>query len=92
MKHYPRLAFAVGAVIAALSLPAAAADTVTLTFWHNHPEWKDRVQKILDKFEAANPGIQIQLEEIPGPDYTAKMNTALAAGEAPDIIELRPAP
>jgi ABC-type glycerol-3-phosphate transport system substrate-binding protein len=86
-----RLAFA-GAVVAALSLPAFAADTVTLTFWHNHPEWKARVQKILDKFQAENPGIVIQLEEIPGPDYTAKMNTALAAGEAPDIIELRPGP
>ncbi len=72
--------------------PAAYAADVTLTFWHNHPEWKDRVQKILDKFEAKNPGIHIQLEEIPGPDYTAKMNTALAAGEAPDIIELQPGP
>ena len=76
-----------GAIVSALSLPALAADQVTLTFWHNHPEWKARVQKILDKFQAENPGIQIQLEEIPGPDYPAKMNTALAAGEAPDIIE-----
>ena len=81
-----------GAIFSALSLPALAADTVTLTFWHNHPEWKARIQKILDKFQAENPGIQIQLEEIPGPDYSPKMNTALAAGEAPDIIELRPGP
>jgi len=82
----------VGACLACLAWPAQAADQVTLTFWHNHPEWKERVQKILDKFEAANPGIHIQLEEIPGPDYSPKMNTALAAGEAPDIIELRPGP
>ena len=81
-----------GAIVSALSLPALAADQVTLTFWHNHPEWKARVQKILDKFQAENPGIQIQLEEIPGPDYPPKMNTALAAGEAPDILELRPGP
>ena len=81
-----------GAIVSALSLPALAADQVTLTFWHNHPEWKARVQKILDKFQAENPGIQIQLEEIPGPDYSPKMNTALAAGEAPDILELRPGP
>lgn len=81
-----------GAIVSVLSLPAVAADPVTLTFWHNHPEWKARVQKILDKFQAENPGIQIQLEEIPGPDYSPKMNTALAAGEAPDILELRPGP
>src|ERR1700682_1308171 len=67
-----------GAIVSVLSLPALAADPVTLTFWHNHPEWKARVQKILDKFQAENPGIQIQLEEIPGPDYSPKMNTALA--------------
>jgi raffinose/stachyose/melibiose transport system substrate-binding protein len=80
------------AMLAAFAVPLRAAEPVTLTLWHNHPEWKERVQKILDKFEAANPGIHIQLEEIPGPDYTARMNTALAAGEAPDIIELRPGP
>ena len=82
---------AAGLLASALALPAAA-ETVTLTFWHNHPEWKSRVEKILAKFEAANPDIKIQIEEIPGPDYTPKMNTALAAGEAPDIIQLRPGP
>jgi raffinose/stachyose/melibiose transport system substrate-binding protein len=80
-----------GVALSSLALPALA-DPVTLTFWHNHPEWKDRVQKILDAFEAENPDIKIQLEEIPGPQYTAKMNTALAAEEAPDIIQLRPGP
>ena len=41
--------------VSALAAPAFAADPVTLTFWHNHPEWKDRVQAILDKFEVENP-------------------------------------
>jgi raffinose/stachyose/melibiose transport system substrate-binding protein len=81
-----------GAFVSLLQMPVQAADTTTLTFWHNHPEWKERVQKIIDKFEAQNPGIHVQLEEIPGPEYSPKMNTALAAGEAPDIIELRPGP
>src|SRR5258708_18971638 len=79
-------------LVSPLAAPASAADQVTLTFWHNHPEWKERVQAILDKFEQQNPGIHIQLQEIPGPDYTPKMNTALTAGEAPDIIELQPGP
>jgi len=88
-KHLRRLAVL---ALTTWAMPALAADQVTLTFWHNHPEWKDRVQAILDKFEAENPGIHIQLDEIPGPDYTPKMNTALTAGEAPDIIELQPGP
>jgi raffinose/stachyose/melibiose transport system substrate-binding protein len=87
-KHLKRLAL-IGIATAALAAPAYA-DTVTLSFWHNHPEWKDKIQPILDKFEAENPDIKIQLTEIPGPSYLAKMNTALTAGEAPDIIELQP--
>lgn len=70
--------------------PAAAAEPVTLVVWHNHPEWKDRVQVILDAFESEHPNINIALEEIPGPDYTIKRNTAVAAGEAPDIFGYAP--
>ena len=69
-----------------LSLPAVAQDRVTLTLWHNHPEWKDRVTAILAKFEAQHPNIHIDLTGDAGASYVPRMNTALAAGEAPDII------
>jgi len=72
------------------SAPAASGEKVTLTMWHNHPEWKDRVQKILDAFEQENPNIHIQLEEIPGPDYGVRRNTAITAGEAADLIAFAP--
>ncbi|WP_368188481.1 ABC transporter substrate-binding protein [Aestuariibius sp. HNIBRBA575] len=67
--------------------PAFAQD-VTLTMWHNHPEWKDRAEAILDAFEAEHPNITIELEEIAGTNYSARLNTALAAGEAPDLFGL----
>ena len=81
--------------------PAAGGDTdaaasvtadavVTLVMWHNHPEWKDRVQAVLDVFEEEHPNIHIELEEIPGPNYQVKRNTALTAGEAPDFIAFSP--
>src|SRR5215203_5724980 len=63
-----------------------AGEKVTLTMWHNHPEWKDRVQAILDVFEQENPNIHVELVEIPGPDYGVKLNTAVTAGEAADLI------
>ncbi|UWQ17221.1 ABC transporter substrate-binding protein [Jannaschia sp. M317] len=75
------------AIALSAALPAFAQD-VTLTMWHNHPEWKDRAQAILDAFEAENPGIKIDLEEIAGTNYSARLNTALAAGEAPDLFGL----
>ncbi|SHH65755.1 extracellular solute-binding protein [Cognatishimia maritima] len=76
----------------ALSAGAAQADDVTLTMWHQHPEWKAATQAILDAFEAENPGIKIDLEEIAGTNYSARLNTALAAGEAPDLFALPAGP
>jgi ABC-type glycerol-3-phosphate transport system substrate-binding protein len=72
------------------SSAGAAAEKVTLVMWHNHPEWKSRVQAILDVFEKENPLIHIDLQEIPGPDYTVKRNTAMTAGEGPDLIAFSP--
>jgi ABC-type glycerol-3-phosphate transport system substrate-binding protein len=82
----------VGVLLASTALPALAQDKTVLTMWHNHPEWKDRVEAILAKFEAENPTIDIQLEEIAGTNYTTRLNTALAAGEAPDLFGLSPGP
>lgn len=79
-------------ILAATSSFALAQDKVNLTMWHNHPEWKDRVQAILDRFEEKHPNIAIQLEEISGTNYSARLNTALAAGEAPDLFGLNPGP
>lgn len=81
------------ALLASALLPLAGAaraqSATTLSFWHNHPEWKDRVVAILKRFEAANPTIRIDLQEMPVTAYVPRMNTALAAGEAPDVMALR---
>ena len=82
----------IGALFASTALSAFADDKIVLTMWHNHPEWKARVEAILAKFEEQNPGIDIQLEEIAGTNYTTRLNTALAAGEAPDLFGLSPGP
>jgi raffinose/stachyose/melibiose transport system substrate-binding protein len=81
-----------GALLATTAVTAFAQDKVVLTMWHNHPEWKDRVLPILARFEEQHPNIEIQLEEIAGTNYTTRLNTALAAGEAPDLFALAPGP
>lgn len=83
---------AVAVLLASTALNAIGQDKVVLTMWHNHPEWKDRVEAILAKFEEQNPTIDIQLEEIAGPNYQVRVNTALAAGEAPDLFMRSPGP
>lgn len=94
-KHGPIKAGLVAASIAiclgGTSL-AQAADTVTLSMWHQHPEWREKTEAILSAFEQAHPDIKIDLEEIAGTNYTARLNTALAAGEAPDLFGLPAGP
>ncbi|MEO6395907.1 MAG: extracellular solute-binding protein [Devosia sp.] len=92
VKHKLMKGLLVGILLASTALPSLAQDKTVLTMWHSHPEWKDRVEAILAKFEEENPTIDIQLEEIAGTNYTTRLNTALAAGEAPDLFGLNPGP
>ena len=71
---------------------AAPAEVVTLTMWGNHPEWKDRVTPIIAAFEAEHPNIKIELDQKPTDQYAVALNTALAGGDAPDLIGFYPGP
>jgi multiple sugar transport system substrate-binding protein len=45
-------------------------------------------QEIIAQFEAENPDILIQLEAVAGSDYYARLLTQIAAGDAPDIMQI----
>ena len=53
-----------GILVVSTTMSAIAADKVVLSMWHNHPEWKDRVHAIIDKFEGKHPNIEIELQKI----------------------------
>ena len=92
-RNLTRRRFAQAAAFAVSSpLPALAQQPVKLTLWHNHPEWKERVIAILNRFEALHPNIKIDLQELPSSAYVPRINTALAAGEGPDIVALNAGP
>lgn len=69
-----------------------ATEVTTLTMWGNHPEWKDRVAPIIAAFEAEHPNIKIELDMKPTDQYAVALNTALAGGDAPDLIGFYPGP
>lgn len=52
-------------LLSAVAVCASAQDQMTP--WHNHPECKGSVAAILQKFEAANLNIHVELQEIPIP-------------------------
>jgi len=64
---------------------------VSMTFWHNSTTgpgkayWEDTVAA----FEAANPGVTIDVQSIQNEDMDGKLQTALNSGDAPDIFMAR---
>lgn len=45
-------------------------------------------QQIIDQFEAENPDIVVELESVEGRDYYGRLLTDIAAGNAPDIMQI----
>lgn len=45
-------------------------------------------QQIIEAFEKENPDILVQLEAVSGNDYYTRLLTQIAAGDAPDIIQI----
>src|SRR3712207_9060125 len=71
------------------TIGANAQEAVTITMWGNHPEWRDPMLEILAAFEEANPGITVEFTAVPGPDYPAKVQTAVAGGAPSDVLGLQ---
>lgn len=80
-------------VIAALGVTAAgcgseggsAADESTITWWS--PNWDTpKAEELIEKFEAENPDIQIEMVETTNDTLANKVKTALDSGSAPDVI------
>jgi multiple sugar transport system substrate-binding protein len=71
--------------------PALAADTTTLSFptWQaEEPGFADFWKESTKAFESANPGVHIDLQQIPYKEFNDQMTIRFAAGTPPDIVEL----
>ena len=76
-------------MIFALAAPAASADGVDITLW-TYPvgQWGNQevVDELIAGFEAANPGIKVEVQYLAYADGDDKVNTALEGHNAPDLI------
>lgn len=79
------------ATAAGLAAPAVrAADPRRVVFWHNYTQKarSDFLRGVADRFEAANPGVKVEIEVVPFPAYQEKWVTAQAGGTLPDVTTL----
>ena len=70
----------------AVEAPADEPVNLTLSFWGSDLDTQV-YQKRVDMFTAKNPNIKVELVYIPS-DYSQKVQTMIAGGTAPDIIQL----
>lgn len=66
---------------------AASGDKTTVTFWDENAgdERTEYYQQIISDFEKENPDIHIEYLGLSSADALSKYQTALAAGETPDV-------
>ena len=66
-----------------------AAKTVTVEFWTlSLSTFSDYINEVINSFEAANPGIEIDWVDVPMGSIQQKLVAAIASGKAPDLVNL----
>lgn len=84
-----RIAVAAAATLL-LAIPAQAGE---LTFWHAYAGQQDKVEFInyaISAFEKAHPDIKLNVMGAEQSSYKTKLNTAMAAGNPPDVFYTLP--
>jgi multiple sugar transport system substrate-binding protein len=94
MVHWRRGAGLVAtALLGATALAACGGDDagedgpLTMVVWGGDLD-KETYQARIDLFEAANPDTKIELQLIPSDQYAQKVQTMIAGGDGPDIMQV----
>lgn len=97
MKNVFRLMGIVIAVILIIGTPLFAAGQqdavkadkeVTIQYWSWDPELKTRNETMIAKFEAANPGIKVELTTLEPKEYWTKIRIMANQKKLPDVFNL----
>lgn len=76
-------------LVLSLGLTAMAQDDIELTFlWYNDGGEGDPMRDLLDRFEADNPGIKVNMEVQPYATVRDQLRVQVEAGQAPDIARI----
>lgn len=81
---------AIACILFILSVSSASAANQVLQYWMWDPEIKTMEQEMISKFEAAHPGVKVELTAISPKEYWTKLAAMAAAGKMPDVINMHP--
>ena len=77
------------ACVLAAGLAIGAAQAETVRFWYHFDNPANPMSDLVKKFEAENPGITIEAENVPWNSYYDNLYTALVGGNAPDAAMVK---
>jgi putative chitobiose transport system substrate-binding protein len=84
----------VGLVLAGVvsCLKSPTSNTPQLEFWtmQLQPKFNDYFKDAISKFEVANPGIKVNWVDVPWGAMQGKIQAAMGAKTAPDVVNLNP--
>jgi multiple sugar transport system substrate-binding protein len=67
----------------------ASGEKIELVMWEQSAEWRIKAQQsTIDAFEKEHPNVTIRIESFPFVEYLPKINNAMQAGTAADIITI----
>lgn len=73
--------------LAVTAVPAQAADvTLKLVMASYTDDMQPYYVDLIKRFEAANPGIKVNLDVVAWPEIGTKVKTLIASGQSPDIV------
>jgi len=73
--------------LAVTAVPAQAADvTLKLVMASYTDDMQPYYVDLIKRFEAANPGIKVDLDVVAWPEIGTKVKTLIASGQSPDIV------
>lgn len=75
-------------LVTAVSSPAFAQTTVKYMTFSAAPDYLEELDATVAAFEAKHPDINVEVETAAYNDYFTKLQTVIAAGQAPDAFEL----
>lgn len=69
------------------AVAATEEEPVSLVIWEQSADWRIAALKLtINAFQTLHPNVTIKVESFPYVEYQTKINTALKAGTAPDMI------
>jgi multiple sugar transport system substrate-binding protein len=79
---------ALGAAALAGPAPASAETTLQLVEVITSPQRTEVVQKLVNQFQEANPGVTVEITSLPWGQAFEKLATMVQGGQIPDVVEM----